>query len=206
LTHEVGKHHLKFGWQLRYSYAEEWELPGPGTLNFSSVDTGSTFLSNYNPATSGDMWASSLLGVMDSGTANIEPWVDMRNQQWTFYAQDDLKLSSRITLNLGLRWERELAPTEKSNHELVRTWDATQNVLPQLQGFNLWTPQVLAAANLPAYAADIPTLVQPSFTGAAIRACTTRRGTSFSRALASRIASMTRRRSGQATPGLRCRK
>jgi hypothetical protein len=168
VTHEVGKHHLKFGWQLRYSYAEEWELPGPGTLNFSSVDTGSTFLSNYNPATSGDMWASSLLGVMDSGTANIEPWVDMRNQQWTFYAQDDLKLSSRITLNLGLRWERELAPTEKSNHELVRTWDATQNVLPQLQGFNLWTPQVLAAANLPATAVSLENTPY-SFNGALIR-------------------------------------
>jgi hypothetical protein len=168
VTHEVGKHHLKFGWQLRYTYDEEYELPGPGALNFNAVDTGSTFLSNFNPATSGDEWASSLLGVMNSGTATIEPWVDLHSQQWAFYVQDDFKLNGRITLNLGLRYERELAPSEESAHELVRTWDATQNVLPQLQGFNLWTPQVLAAANLPPTAVSLENTPY-SFNGAMIR-------------------------------------
>jgi hypothetical protein len=204
LTHERGKHHMKLGWQFRYGYTQNFQTEGPGWWGFDSVDTAASWLA-YDPSVSGDQWASTLLGVMDSGTASIYPVVDQIHwQQWGFFVQDDFRLSPRTTLNLGLRWERETGPAD-NNHWLIRTLDLGQ-AMPELQGFNLWTPQVLAAANLPAYAADIPTLVQPSFTGAAIRACTTRRGTSFSRALASRIASMTRRRSGQATPGLRCRK
>jgi hypothetical protein len=164
VLHEAGKHQLKFGWELRYGYAEDYALDGDGALNFNAVDTGSTFLSNFNPAESGDMWASSLLGVVDSGVATIEPYINIQTQQWAFYAQDDYKLNGRVTLNLGLRWERELAPNEAHN-ELVRTMDMTQ-AIPQLQGMTIWGPQQLAA--LPANAASLQNMVY-SFTGAMVR-------------------------------------
>jgi hypothetical protein len=167
LTHELGKSHLRFGWQFRYGYGELF-YPWPGQLNFNSIDTGSTFLSNYNPSVDGDQWASTLLGVVDSGTATINPVGDqIHEQQWGFFFQDDFRLNSRTTLNLGLRWEREIGPAD-NNHWLIKTLDLKQPI-PELQDFNLWTPAVLEAANLPASAADIPTLVRPSWTGAAVR-------------------------------------
>jgi len=165
LTHEVGKHHLKVGWQLRYSYDQDLIPPvGPGYMYFNSIDTGSTFLSSYNPAQSGDEWASGLLGVINTGDTEISPRVDLHQQQWSFYAQDDLKLGSRITLNLGLRWERETAPAD-SQRRLIRTFDTTM-AIPQLQGMTIWGPQQLAV--LPANALSLQNMIY-SFDGGMIR-------------------------------------
>ena len=73
VTHDRGRHHMKVGWQLRYSYDQDNASSGPGSLTFNSVDTGSTFLSSYNATQSGNMYASALLGVLNSGTATIAP-------------------------------------------------------------------------------------------------------------------------------------
>jgi hypothetical protein len=43
----------------------------------------------------------------------------LRNQKLSVYAQDDWNLGSRITLNLGLRWERDGAWTEVNNRWAV---------------------------------------------------------------------------------------
>ena len=88
-------------------------------MNFNSIDTGKSFL-GYDATQSGNMYASALLGVLhnvDNGTggyANIAPNLDMHQQQWGLYFQDDIKLTRNITLNLGLRWERETAPLEET--------------------------------------------------------------------------------------------
>lgn len=112
ITHEAGIHHMKAGWQMRYSYDQDG-APGPGGFTFNSIDTGSSFL-GYNASTSGDMYASALLGVVNTGNANIQPLLDMHQQQWAYYFQDDIKLNRKITLNLGLRWEYETAPAEET--------------------------------------------------------------------------------------------
>jgi len=141
VTHDLGKHHLKAGWQLRYSYDQDNASSGPGSLYFNSIDTGSTFLGNYVASQSGNMYASALLGVLGTnsdgtpGFARIAPNLDVHQQQWAFYVQDDIKLTRDITLNLGLRWERETAPLEETR-QLVRTLDLT-NPIPELQNIKL---------------------------------------------------------------------
>jgi len=147
VTHDLGKHHLKAGWQLRYSYDQDNASSGPGTFTFSSVDTGVTYQGNYIAANSGNMYASTLLGVVNSGTATIAPNLDMHQQQWAYYVQDDIKLTRNITLNLGLRWERETAPLEETR-QLVKTLDLT-NPIPELQ--NITMPSQVTAISKVAY-------------------------------------------------------
>lgn len=134
VSHDVGKHHIKTGWQMRYSYDQDNASSGPGGFSFMSVDTGSSFL-GYDPTKSGNMYASALLGVLNGGPnvtggstynnqATIAPNLDMRQQQWGLFFQDDIKVNRNITLNLGMRWERETAPAEQTR-QLVKTLDLT---------------------------------------------------------------------------------
>ena len=146
VTHDRGMHHMKAGWQLRYSYDQDNAGSGPGNFSFNSVDTGKSFL-GYDATQSGNMYASALLGVLNGGTATIHPNLDMHQQQWGFYFQDDVKLTRNITLNLGLRWERETAPLEETR-KLVKTLDLT-NPIPELQGITM--PSEVTAISQVAY-------------------------------------------------------
>ncbi len=130
VTHDTGIHHMKAGWQLRYQYDQNGS-PGPGSFNFNAVDTGADYL-KFNAAQSGNMFASALLGVVNGGNAAFNPMVDSHQQMWGFFFQDDIKLSRRITLNLGLRYELETAPSEYSRM-YSRTLDLN-NPIPELQG------------------------------------------------------------------------
>lgn len=145
VTHDTGKHHFKMGWQMRYSYDQDNASSGPGQFYFNSIDTGNTFQTGYNNSLSGSPYASALLGVLNRGNAHIAPNLDMHQQQWGFFFQDDIKLSRDITLNLGLRWERETAPLEETRM-LVKTLDLT-SAIPELQGLTM-PAAVTAIANV----------------------------------------------------------
>jgi hypothetical protein len=143
LTKEMGKHSLEFGWEWRHQYWQDPIQTGPGSISFNSIDTGNTFQSSYSASQTGDMYASALLGVVNSATAVTPLLVDMHFEQLDLFAQDNFHLTHRITLNLGLRWERETAPREEQN-QLVKTLDLSQQI-PQLQGLSI--PQVCSGTN-----------------------------------------------------------
>ncbi|MCC6860811.1 MAG: carboxypeptidase regulatory-like domain-containing protein [Bryobacterales bacterium] len=130
VTHDRGIHHMKAGWQLRYQYDQNGN-PGPGSFNFNAVDTGDNYL-KFNASQSGNMYASTLLGVLNGGNAQYTPMVDSHQQMWGFFFQDDIRVNRWLTLNLGLRYELETAPSEYSRM-YSRTLDLT-NPIPELQG------------------------------------------------------------------------
>ncbi len=174
VTHEIGKHHMKLGWWHRYAYSQNFEVQATGGWSFYSGDTSATCCGMaYNAVDSGDMWASTLAGVVNSGTANIRPLIDQVHYQMdAFFIQDDFRLNPRTTLNLGLRWERETGPGDV-NHWLIRTLDMNQ-AIPGMQGFNVWTPGVQSAVVAQGAAAaalypTLSTLVTPTFNGMAVR-------------------------------------
>ncbi len=130
ITNSRGKHNLKFGWQLRHSFDNNGS-PGPGSFAFNSVDTGRTFI-NHQAAQDGNMFASALLGVFNNGNGNINPLFSSNYRQWGLFFQDDIKLSKRVTLNLGLRWELETSPRDKDL--IFSRFLDLKNPIPEFQG------------------------------------------------------------------------
>jgi hypothetical protein len=95
------QHNLKFG--LRYSkYTSNFHPTQNevGTYNFSQFTTSQPQVAN-----TGHSYASFLLGLVNQGTvANPLAQID-KSRYFAAYAQDDWKITRRLTLNYGLRWE-----------------------------------------------------------------------------------------------------
>jgi hypothetical protein len=86
------------------------------TFGFTQTPT-----SGPNPATnnglSGNAFASMLLGTGSSGGATLADQPAMSNLYYAWYVQDAWKVSSRLTLNIGLRYEIQPALTERFNSQ-----------------------------------------------------------------------------------------
>ncbi|MGH9663942.1 MAG: TonB-dependent receptor domain-containing protein, partial [Bryobacteraceae bacterium] len=154
LSKNIGRHYLKTGAQYRRDNTTA-ARPAFMNLDFRPDDTANTF-NSPNTALSGDAWASFLLGVMDSSsTVSTIPLQEPRNNYIGAFIQDDFKVNSRLTLNLGLRYEY-YSPMKDPTHRLSRYLDLTAPI-PELQGSN--------APQLPAQATALRT-ASPIYNGA----------------------------------------
>jgi hypothetical protein len=104
LTWVHSKHEFKMGWELRRLATVAHDLAGTnGAYVFARNETA-------NPSalgTTGNSFASLLLGLPDSATATATPvaFSNIRYQYYGFYFQDNWRVSSRLTLNLGMRYD-----------------------------------------------------------------------------------------------------
>ena len=114
LTRTSSRHTLKTGLDARMIRVNVWEARAAGTFNFSAGMTQGPNPSTAS-STAGNAIASLLLGTGTANNALIQNWKNVASQNFYFggYLQDDWRVNSRLTLNLGLRYDFETPRTER---------------------------------------------------------------------------------------------
>ncbi len=111
----TGNHAVKFGVDYRLGRINSVS-PGSnavGTFNFSPVFTQANPFDPRSADTSGSGMASLLLGLAASGNFGYNTATSIQNHYAAWFVQDDWKLTRRLTLNLGVRYELETPFTER---------------------------------------------------------------------------------------------
>jgi carboxypeptidase family protein/TonB-dependent receptor-like protein len=142
LTWTVGKHSLKFGGGGQYGILyRNWDLGLPGQYEFGELttidpSTGAIVTPETDPSNGNTRQPDgTIAGLSDPTQANfagdypyfqetaVDPATGARANAYRHYTyhdynwfvQDSWKVTPRLTLNLGVRWERYGAPSEDHN-------------------------------------------------------------------------------------------
>jgi hypothetical protein len=133
-TKVLGKHELQFGFHFRYDQMNI--LPdqqfAAGTVDW---ETGATAL--YDPASdrtdpqalphTGDQLANFYLGVAQYSTQLDHAYFYLRQKEFAGYFQDTFRMTPRLTVNLGLRYEYN-TPLREKNH-LLTSFDLANHAI-----------------------------------------------------------------------------
>ncbi|MGI8991445.1 MAG: carboxypeptidase regulatory-like domain-containing protein [Bryobacteraceae bacterium] len=105
LTWIKGPHALKAGIEVQPNLGSSYPVNPNGAFGTYS----------FTGAFSGSPYADFLLGIPQSSTRlNPAPPADIVNVDWSLFVQDDWKVSRKLTLNVGLRYDRNPPYHEKS--------------------------------------------------------------------------------------------
>jgi hypothetical protein len=115
----MGNHSLRAGYD--YRRYREYAVPNyhaAGRYNFTSAFTNAG--TGQATAPIGQDLAAFLLGLpADTSVLDVAADRDNRLQYHGLFFQDDWKISSKLTVNLGLRYEYEAAPTDRFNRNVA---------------------------------------------------------------------------------------
>ncbi len=114
ITWVRGAHTIKFGGEYRHlQQVFRSNNNQSGSVNFSALSTAI-------PGTaSGDPFASLLIGAVDNGNVNVHNVAKYGAEQraYSLHVGDTWKISNRLTLNYGVRWDK-FTPTFETNDQL----------------------------------------------------------------------------------------
>ena len=139
-----GSHAYKFGFEFRSVKFPFFQVPDPhGNIGFSNNETAFPSGNNASNGSSvssltGDAMASALLGVVDSANISTTNFVSSQKVAFAGYAQDDWKVSPKLTLNLGVRYELWSPIGEQWGRQA--NFDVQNNTLYIPQGGNCNSP------------------------------------------------------------------
>ncbi len=108
MTWSHGNHSTKFGGEFRIDTFNNLAQQGAlGTYAFAGAQTGLPYLNttNIGGGSIGSNYASFLLGLVDNASISNPTSVGFRRATWAAFVQDDWKVRSGLTLNLGLRYD-----------------------------------------------------------------------------------------------------
>ena len=129
VSKSLGTHFVKIGGEWRaYQYSRQDEVTSNGSFDFNNNFTRRDPLSNTGAA-SGNGLASFLLGLPTGGNVQMGTPRTEQYRYVAFYIQDDWKLNSRTTINVGLRWDYQSPVTVVDNFTVSDFDQTSQNPL-----------------------------------------------------------------------------
>jgi hypothetical protein len=128
LSKYQGRHNLKGGFDYRRIHDDGNDFANSaGAFTFNGVFTRSTPLTAVS-GTGADL-ADMLLGAPSAGTGYLPTKLYEFADYYGAYFQDDIRITKSLTINIGMRWEREYGLQEKNNNMVVGFDTKTVNPL-----------------------------------------------------------------------------
>lgn len=129
----VGRHNLKFGSDFRrISLVGTDYGNSSGTFGFTDQFTRANYLSGNGQS------GADLAGLLLGYPATASGFVPVKMFQYVNYVsgfvQDDFRISPRLTITFGLRWERETGLMEKNNNLIVGFNTSALNSISSVSG------------------------------------------------------------------------
>ena len=142
-----GSHAFKFGAEYRPIKFPFFQVPYPhGEMNLSQDDTAFPSLVNSLNSQTGDPVASFLLGNISGGQISTTNFISSEKTAWAFYGQDDWKVTPRLTVSLGLRYELFSPISEKFARQSNFVFDNLTLYIPRGKDQNAALPPNFATA------------------------------------------------------------
>lgn len=126
VSHMKTNHTIKAGFDARGQFFTGFN-PGnnAGTFNYTSTFTTRTddALAASGTGAYGGSWASFMMGLPASSSLDVNASQAYGNPYFAAFVHDTWRVTPKLTLNLGLRMEYELGPTDRYNR-LIGPFDA----------------------------------------------------------------------------------
>jgi hypothetical protein len=100
-----GRHTFNFGAEYHHYWEYTLNNYSSGHFSFSQAETSIPNTTNSNFSQYGSSFASFLLGLPDSSTRTASTETALHTNSISGYFQDDIKLTNKLTVNLGLRYD-----------------------------------------------------------------------------------------------------
>jgi len=154
-TKLYGRHELQFGFHYRYDQnnQEGQQQYVEGNHNFSTLATAlydpkSTPTNPIAQGLTGHNLANMFIGVMNYSNNLARGYYMLRNRDYALYLQDNINVTPRLTLNLGLRYEYWPVTREKFNtlsgYDVSSKSVILTSSLAEMQTMGATVPSVLA--------------------------------------------------------------
>ena len=118
LSKVIGSHNLKMGTEIKVNLINHMQASWQLLFQFNRGMTAGPDPRRVS-SDAGFGYASFLLGAGSGGRVTNGTRPGLSNKSFGFYAQDDWKVSPKLTLNLGVRWDFETGLSERYDRYAV---------------------------------------------------------------------------------------
>ena len=112
-AYATGRHNLRFGGEIRKYQSGFTSL----FLTGGSPTFTGQMLSDPGKQNAGNAYAEFMLGVAASWRQLSASYLDAKNRLYSLFVQDDVRLTSKLTVNLGLRYDPKPGVEEGGNRQ-----------------------------------------------------------------------------------------